>query len=227
MTLPDVRLIRQQDTHRLIPSKYSQDGDSVLTQIAENGEHLGDIFDLDNATNDRPLAENNLALFAEARSQQPCDLPETLKGQARLGEVEGEPASPNGDEARGQKSSDAFVRVDIQDELERLRVLLGDGSDQAGDEQCSHIVGTSPGHWATRVMNSLEVEPVADAGLEVDEHILGHRVAVSESQAMELGESDDRPFDGRFADRRIELRVLQQGRQRFSGEAGQDERPVG
>lgn len=60
MTLPAVRLIRQQDTHRLIPSKYSQGGDSVLTRIAEDDEHLEDIFDLDNATNDRLLAENNL-----------------------------------------------------------------------------------------------------------------------------------------------------------------------
>ncbi|HUJ14093.1 MAG TPA: RES family NAD+ phosphorylase [Thermoanaerobaculia bacterium] len=59
MTLPRIRLIRQNDTHRLIPSKYSE---SVLAEIADNDAHLQDIFDLDNATNDRLLAENNLAL---------------------------------------------------------------------------------------------------------------------------------------------------------------------
>lgn len=60
MTLPAVRLIRQYDTHRLIPSKYSEGGESVLADIAEDDEHLKDIFDLDNATNDRLLAENDL-----------------------------------------------------------------------------------------------------------------------------------------------------------------------
>jgi RES domain-containing protein len=60
VTLPRVRLIRQYDTHRLIPSKYSEGGESVLAEIAEDDEHLQDIFDLDNATNDRLLAENDL-----------------------------------------------------------------------------------------------------------------------------------------------------------------------
>lgn len=60
MTPPRVRLIRQYDTHRLIPSKYSEGGESVLAEIAEDDAHLHDIFDLDNATNDRLLAENGL-----------------------------------------------------------------------------------------------------------------------------------------------------------------------
>jgi hypothetical protein len=54
---PQVSSIGQQDTHRLIPSKY---GESVLTGIADDDQHLHDIFDLDNATNDRLLAENDL-----------------------------------------------------------------------------------------------------------------------------------------------------------------------
>jgi RES domain-containing protein len=58
--LPRTSLVRRNDTHRLIPSQYSEDGASVLGQIAEDDAHLGDIFDLDNATNDRLLAENNL-----------------------------------------------------------------------------------------------------------------------------------------------------------------------
>lgn len=60
MTLPHVSLVRQNDTHRLIPSKYSANGDSVLVRIADDDAHLADIFDLDNATNDRLFAENNL-----------------------------------------------------------------------------------------------------------------------------------------------------------------------
>lgn len=58
--LPQTILIRRYDTHRLIPSKYSIAGDSVLTRIATNDTHLADIFDLDHATNDRLLAENGL-----------------------------------------------------------------------------------------------------------------------------------------------------------------------
>jgi hypothetical protein len=59
--VPQTRLVRRNDTHRLIPSKYSEDGASVLTRIADSDAHLADIFDLDNATNDRLRAENDLA----------------------------------------------------------------------------------------------------------------------------------------------------------------------
>jgi RES domain-containing protein len=57
---PGTSLVRRNDTHRLIHSKYSDDGDSVLARIADSDEHLADIFDLDNATNDRLRAENDL-----------------------------------------------------------------------------------------------------------------------------------------------------------------------
>ncbi len=60
MTLPPVFALRQFDTHRLIPSKYLPGGDSVLTSIADDKAHLDIIFDLDNATNDRMQAENDL-----------------------------------------------------------------------------------------------------------------------------------------------------------------------
>jgi hypothetical protein len=58
--LPPTKLVRQFDTHRLIPSKYSARGESVLARIADDDPHLRDIFDLDNATNERLRAENNL-----------------------------------------------------------------------------------------------------------------------------------------------------------------------
>jgi hypothetical protein len=58
MRLPPVSLVRQFDTHRLVPSKHT--AESVLARIAEDDDVLREIFDLDQATNDRLLAENNL-----------------------------------------------------------------------------------------------------------------------------------------------------------------------
>ncbi len=58
--LPRTSLVRQFDTHRLIPSKYSTDGASVLTRIADDDEHLRVLFDLDHATNERLHAENGV-----------------------------------------------------------------------------------------------------------------------------------------------------------------------
>jgi RES domain-containing protein len=58
--LPGTSLVRRNDTHRLIASKYRDDGSSVLARIADNDRHLADIFDLDHATNERLLAENEL-----------------------------------------------------------------------------------------------------------------------------------------------------------------------
>lgn len=60
MSLPRTTLVRQYDTHRLIPSKHSEGGDSVLVRIAGSEADLQAIFDLDHATNDRLLAENDL-----------------------------------------------------------------------------------------------------------------------------------------------------------------------
>jgi RES domain len=59
VNLPPTSLLRRNDTHRLIPSKYSLEGESVLARIADDESHLDDIFDLDHATNERLLAENN------------------------------------------------------------------------------------------------------------------------------------------------------------------------
>ena len=58
--LPGTSLVRRNDTHRLIPSKFSDGGGSVLTRIANDDQHLADIFDVDHATNERLLAENDL-----------------------------------------------------------------------------------------------------------------------------------------------------------------------
>ena len=57
---PPVTLVRQFDTHRLIPSRHLPGADSVLVAIADDDEHLAAIFELDLATNDRLLAEHRL-----------------------------------------------------------------------------------------------------------------------------------------------------------------------
>ena len=58
MSLPPETVIRQRDTHRLIASKYSEPEESVLARIAPDQATLDGLFDLDHATNDRLLAEN-------------------------------------------------------------------------------------------------------------------------------------------------------------------------
>ena len=60
MEFPPVSRVNQPDTYRLIPSKYLPKGDSVLTLIADDDEHLAAIFKLDDATNERLLAERGL-----------------------------------------------------------------------------------------------------------------------------------------------------------------------
>ncbi len=55
MSGPPTTLVRANDTHRLIPSRYSVGGDSVLARIAAGDDDLDALFDLDGATNDRLL----------------------------------------------------------------------------------------------------------------------------------------------------------------------------
>jgi hypothetical protein len=60
MALPPVTLVRQFDTHRLIPSHHLPRDESVLTVIADDDDHLRAIVELDGATNDRLLAEHGM-----------------------------------------------------------------------------------------------------------------------------------------------------------------------
>jgi RES domain-containing protein len=55
-TLPPVTEVRLRNTHRLIPSKFSQSG-TVLSRLAEDHEDIDDLLELDSATNDRLLGE--------------------------------------------------------------------------------------------------------------------------------------------------------------------------
>ncbi len=53
--------IDQRDTHRLIPAQFADGGASVLARLTDDPKLLEAIFELDNATNDRLLAESRLA----------------------------------------------------------------------------------------------------------------------------------------------------------------------
>src|SRR3954471_6694773 len=55
---PKVSPIRQDNTHRLIPSRYSNQ--SVLERLTPRADDLPDLFELEGATNDRLLGEANL-----------------------------------------------------------------------------------------------------------------------------------------------------------------------
>jgi len=58
--LPPVSLVRQFDTHRLIPSKHLPGGNSVLVAIADDDAHLQALFELDGITNERLLAQQRM-----------------------------------------------------------------------------------------------------------------------------------------------------------------------
>jgi hypothetical protein len=56
---PPIRLVRQFDTHRLVPSRHLEGGRSVLADLAgDDDAMLQAILDLDAATNDRLLAHD-------------------------------------------------------------------------------------------------------------------------------------------------------------------------
>jgi RES domain-containing protein len=52
--------LHQDDTHRLIPARYSEDGASVLARLISDPQHLHELFQLEGATNERLLGEANL-----------------------------------------------------------------------------------------------------------------------------------------------------------------------
>ncbi len=62
MRLPPVTPVKRVGTHRLIPSRHLPGGESVLTGIADDDQHLRALFEVDAATNERLLAERGRAL---------------------------------------------------------------------------------------------------------------------------------------------------------------------
>lgn len=59
--LPGITLLDRRDTHRLIPAQFADGGVSVLARLTDDDETLDGIFELDNATNDRLLAESRFS----------------------------------------------------------------------------------------------------------------------------------------------------------------------
>jgi hypothetical protein len=55
--IPNLTALRQFDTCRLIPSRFADVEDSVLGPLADSDSILRDLFDLDNATNERLRGE--------------------------------------------------------------------------------------------------------------------------------------------------------------------------
>jgi hypothetical protein len=55
--IPKLTALRQFDTCRLIPSRFAEVEDSVLAPLADTDDILRDLFDLDNATNERLRGE--------------------------------------------------------------------------------------------------------------------------------------------------------------------------
>ena len=58
--LPPAVEIKQDDTHRLIPSRYIDKDETVLTRLTEDPKDLHKLFELEGATNDRLLGEAGL-----------------------------------------------------------------------------------------------------------------------------------------------------------------------
>ena len=56
---PPVTDVILEDTHRLIPSKFSESG-TVLSRLTEDEPTLNALVELDGATNDRLLGEEGL-----------------------------------------------------------------------------------------------------------------------------------------------------------------------
>ncbi len=59
--------VDRRDTHRLIPAQFADEGASVLARLTDDEETLNRVFELDNATNDRLLAESGLAPGIDVR----------------------------------------------------------------------------------------------------------------------------------------------------------------
>lgn len=58
--IPQVSDVRRDNTHRLIPSRYSDRNESVLARLTHDTEDLNALFELEGATNDRLLGEAGL-----------------------------------------------------------------------------------------------------------------------------------------------------------------------
>src|SRR5438093_111508 len=95
--LPTVALVRRFDTHRLIPSRYLANGDSVLVAIADDDDHLQAIFELDAAPLRRAaLARASIRTATSPRRRWPsaCSRPARSASSIRAFAARAGRASP-------------------------------------------------------------------------------------------------------------------------------------
>jgi len=59
-SLPRVSDVLRDDTHRLIPARYTDRDESVLGRLTDDPHELNALFELEGATNDRLLGEAGL-----------------------------------------------------------------------------------------------------------------------------------------------------------------------
>ncbi|MGB8771228.1 MAG: RES family NAD+ phosphorylase [Candidatus Korobacteraceae bacterium] len=60
MKLPPLTQLRQDDTHRLVPSKYALDEQGALTRLAGENSELNALSELESSTDNRVLGESGL-----------------------------------------------------------------------------------------------------------------------------------------------------------------------
>jgi RES domain len=60
MNLPPAVQLRQDDAHRLVPSKYTLDEQGALSRLADNESELAALTELDRSTDNRLLGESGL-----------------------------------------------------------------------------------------------------------------------------------------------------------------------
>ena len=58
--VPRTIQLAQDDTHRLVPTRYSEGGESGFVRLGSDQRHLQDLFELEGATDERLLGEANL-----------------------------------------------------------------------------------------------------------------------------------------------------------------------
>src|SRR5260370_25681370 len=66
--LPKTTTISQDDTHRLVPNRFYEEGESVLSRLGLPPAPMTYLFPLDDATNTRLARETNLAARATAHA---------------------------------------------------------------------------------------------------------------------------------------------------------------
>jgi len=60
MKLPPVIQLRQDDTHRLVPSKYAVEEESALSRLVDEESELQQLSELERSTDSRVLGESGL-----------------------------------------------------------------------------------------------------------------------------------------------------------------------